>query len=377
MPATEPNDFFEKGRSFAEIKQELLGKYFDSWCNTRLATLKAEAREALLFIDLHAGDEQDIEENPVLAIDAKVNLLKSIIKKPPLNKTMRTFFYDKSKAVLEHVREGMEALAYYQELIHPPVPLSNPDHKATMGELLAGGCPSMVFLDPFSSGYAQQMLLQAVNVWRSDLFMLLSPENLLKAVTGRKVSKPLVELFGVQLQKISNYCRKEKETYRRQEFVLSHLISLLQEKGHFTLLFKVNLPDREQPYHYLLFSSPDGHAYRSFKEFILTYTTYQQDGVPLYTANEFLQPQFSLFEQRPVYTIPNLIERITHQASLYKYKSIEKIYELDSGGTHYIRENYVAAFEQLRKEGKIELLNAKTMQTIRQPTPASVVKYRL
>lgn len=179
------------------------------------------------------------------------------------------------------------------------------------------------------------------------------------------------------MQKISNYCRKEKDTYKRQEFILGHLMHVLQEKEYETLLFKVNEPRVEQPYHYLLFSSPDSHACRSFKETLLPYTTYQQDGVPLFIANDFLQPQFALFEQRPVYTLPNLVERLTEQASLYKYKSIEKVYKLDSGGTNYTRENYIAAYEQLRKEGKIELLNAKTMQTIRQPTPASVVKYRL
>lgn len=377
MSTTEPNDFFKERRSFTEIKQEILGPYFNTWCNVRLAFLKAEAREAMLYIDLHAGDGQDMEGSPELPATSQAYLLKSIIKSPLLNKSVRTFFYDKSKTVLELVSKSMEALPFYEELLLPPVPLNHSENKAQMTELLEAGCPSLAFINPFISGYTQQTLLQAIHAWRTDLFMLLCPDNMIKAVAGKKVSKPLVDLFGARLQKISNYCRKEKDNYKRQEFILDHLIGVLQEKEYYTLLFKVNQPGVEQPYHYLLFSSPDSHAYRCFKETLLPYTTYQQDGIPLFIANGFLQPQFSLFEQRPVYTLPNLVERLKEQASLYKYKPIEKIYELDSGGTNYTRENYVAAFEQLRKEGKIELLNAKTMQTIRQPTPASVVKYRL
>ncbi|RDV12003.1 hypothetical protein DXT99_23010 [Pontibacter diazotrophicus] len=377
MSATEPNDFFKERRSFTEIKQEILGSYFNTWCNIRLATLKAEAREAMLYIDLHAGDGQDMAENPELPAISKEYLLKSIIKSPLLNNSVRTFFCDKSKAALEHVSHSMEALGFYDELLQPPVPLNNSDNKAQMAELLEAGCPSLAFTNPFISGYSQQMLIQAIHAWRTDLFMLLCPENMVKALAGKKVSQPLIELFGERLQNVSNYCRKEKDNYRRQEYILDNLMGVLQDKGYYTLLFKVNQPGVEQPYHYLLFSSPDSHAYRIFKETILPYSTYQEDNIPVFAANEFVQAQFSLFEQRPTYTIPNLVDRLVNQASLYKYKSIEKIYELDSCGTNYTRENYVAAFEQLRKEGKIELLNAKTMQSIRQPTPASVVKYSL
>lgn len=377
MSSTEPNDFFRERRSFTEIKKEILGKYFDTWSDIRLAPSKDEAHVSMVYIDLHAGDGRETEESSILPIDTKGCIYKSIVKKPLLNEALQTFYYNKDRTAVDQVNENMEVLPYYQDLLHPPLPLTTSENKTRMGELIEVGCPSLLFLDPFRSGYGQQMLLQAVNTWRSDLFMQLHPDTISRAVAGKKVSQPLVGLFGERLQAISNYCRKEKDNHKRQEFILGHLLGALQEKGHLTLLFKVNQPEVEQPYHYLLFSSPDPHAYRIFKETVLPYSTYHKDGIPLYIANEFLQPQFSLFEQRPVYTLPNLVERLTNQAAQYKYKSIEKIYEMDNCGTSYTRENYLAAYEQLRKEGKIELLNAKTMQTIRQPTPASVVKYRL
>ncbi|GAB3527996.1 hypothetical protein GCM10027443_05210 [Pontibacter brevis] len=377
MSATVPNNFFESRRSFTEIKQEILGQYFNTWCGIRLDTLKGEAKEAMLFIDLHTGAGYSPEQHAETPAKATETLYKSILKRPLLNESVRTFFYDTNKAVLEHVSETMELLPFYEELIHPPVPLNSPDNKAQVADFIAGGSPSLIFLDPFSGRYAQEMLKHALDAGQSDVFMLINPENILKAVAGRKVTQPLAELFGDQLQKISSYCKKEKDNHKRQELILSYFTSSLQEKSHYTQLFKVNRPDIKQPDYYLLFSSPDSKAYRSFKETLLPYTTFQEDGVPLFVANQVVLPQLFLFEQRPEFTITDLLARLRDQAGNYKYKSIEKIYELDSCGTNYSRENYVAAFELLQKEKKVAFLNAKTMQTIRQPTPASVVKYTL
>ncbi|MBC5773704.1 three-Cys-motif partner protein TcmP [Pontibacter sp. KCTC 32443] len=377
MPATEFNAFFTAKRSFTEIKQEVFGKYFEAWNTLRLSKKKEDAQPDLLLIDLHAGEEQALADNTPLPAHHHFYIYKSIFKQPKLNQAIHTFFYDKNKAILEQAGQCIEALPYYEELVHQPLPLATAENKALMTELLESGCSSLVFMDPFQGSYAQQVLGQAISSGQSDLFMLLSPETITRAVAGKKVSPVLAELFGERLQVISNYCRKEKAKSKRQQFILDHFIQALHAKECLTLLFKINLPDTEDPEHYLLFASRDGHAYRSFKETMLPYSILQEDDVPLFIANDFLQPQTSLFEQVPEFTIPNLVERITNQANLYKYKSIEKMYELDSPGTNYIRENYVAACEQLRKAGKIELLNPKTMQAIRQPTPAAVVKYKV
>jgi hypothetical protein len=141
-------------------------------------------------------------------------------------------------------------------------------------------------------------------------------------------------------------------------------------------LFKVNPPQTEQPDFYLLFASTDSQAYRTFKETILTYSTYQEDGVAEFTANSFSKPQFTLFDQLPDFTIAKLQDRILEKASLYKYKSIETMYELDAVDTNYSKENYLSAVELLRKAGKVELMNAKTMQLIRQPMLSAIIVFR-
>lgn len=374
MPASEPNDFFKEKRSFTEIKQELFGKYFESWCAGCAGKLKDNSISSVLMLDLYAGEEQ---AEVLLPKNNNTFYLKSIIKRPALNERLQVCMYDKSRSALEQAIETLAAHPNYNELANPPVIPTDAESKTQLAEQLNNGTTSLIFFDPFESVYASQVLLQAVTTGRSDLFMLLRPEKITKAVASKKVSQVIGELFTDQLPDISNYSRKEKSKEKRQKYILDQFVGLLKTKGLVTQLFKINLPDVEQPDHYLLFASQDGGTYRNFKETILPYSTYRQDGVPLFIANEFPQPQLTLFEQKPDYSLPDLVERLTSRAGNYKFKSVDAIYEMDGLDTNYSRENYVAAFEQLRKAGKIELLNPKTMQTIMVVTPASIVKYRL
>ncbi|WP_162426065.1 class I SAM-dependent methyltransferase [Pontibacter pudoricolor] len=377
MSAAEPNDFFKESRSFTEIKEELFSKYFENWSAGCLGKLKEKTSEAVLFLDMQAGKEQGEQTGALLPNNNNFHYLKSIVKRPALNEKLLTFFYNKSKVVLEQAAEVLQTHPNYSDLVHQPVLLADAESKAQFTQLLHAGNPSLVFLDPFENVFASQLLQQAVTNRQSELFMMLRPENITKAVGGKKVSASINEFFGEHLQDIGNYSRKEKSKTKRQQFMLDKFISLLKNQGQYTLLFKVNLPGIQEPENYLLFASPCSRAYRSFKEILLPYTTLQPDGIPTFIANEFPQTQLPLFEQVPDYSLPELVNRILGNAATYKYKSVEAIYELDSVNTNYSRENYITAVEQLRKAGKVELLNGKTMQTIRLVTPASVVKYRL
>lgn len=158
-------------------------------------------------------------------------------------------------------------------------------------------------------------------------------------------------------------------------YILQHLQSLLREKGFFTLLFQINLPGTGNVSHYLLFSSPHIKAYNCFKETVLPYSDLQQDGVPLFSCNQGQQHQLSLFEHRPAHTVMHLVDELAASVLQCKFKSVEKVCEMHSPNTPYIPENYLAAFEHLRDQGKVVLLNGKTLQTVRKATLTSVVKY--
>ncbi|GAA4431149.1 hypothetical protein GCM10023188_18440 [Pontibacter saemangeumensis] len=370
MTDTAPNPFFQEPRSFAEVKQELLPIYFEKWCGSRMAT----ADEPLLFVDLHAaaGQEQQAQQAapPVLQ-----RLLRSTLKTKGLPGLLRFFLNDSAKAGLAGILEGLEQLPACEELSEKPLLLSNFENRALLNETLASGFPALLFMDPFSYGFAQEMLLQACNASRSDLLLLLSPASILRAFTGRKVSQTLVELFEDRLSLITAFCRKEKHPGRRQEYILQHLQSLLREKSLYTLLFTINQPGTDSPSHYVLFCSPDVAVYDDFKLTVLPYSGYQPDGVPLFLANQGPQHQLSLFEYRPAYAVAQLVDELASGQAQWKFKSVGKIYELHSPNTPYIPDNYLAAFELLRDREKVVLLNGKTMQTVRKPSLTSVVKY--
>lgn len=118
-------------------------------------------------------------------------------------------------------------------------------------------------------------------------------------------------------------------------------------------------------------------AYNAFKQTVLPYSEYQPDGVPLFVANQGPQHQLSLFEHRPAHAVAHLADDLAASPAQWKYKSVERICELHSPNTPYTPENYLAAFEQLRDQGKIVLLNGKTLQTVRKATSTSVVKFTL
>lgn len=375
MPDTVANAFFQEQRSFVEVKQELLVKYFEAWCANRMATRPAGDGEPFVFVDLNTAAGQDQQAQQHMPISVLQNLIRSTLKKQGLHEMLRFYLDDPVKSELGRMMQELEQLTAYAELSVKPALLNQAENRASLGELLDCGYPALFFLDPFSYGYAQDMLLHACNTWRSDLFLLLNPDSIQRAFTGKKVSQPLTELFGAQLPLIRAFCRKEKHNGRLQEYILQHLQSLLREKGFYILLFRINQPGTDSASHYLLFSSPDVAAYNIFKQMVLPYSEYQPDGVPLFIANQGPQHQLSLFEHRPAYAVSLLIEELSATPAQWKFKSVEKIYEMHSPNTPYILENYLTAFEHLRDQGKVVLLNGKTLQTIRKATYTSVVKY--
>ncbi|MBB6611608.1 hypothetical protein H7F15_11215 [Pontibacter sp. Tf4] len=373
MPGTAPDQFFQESRSFAEIRQELFGRYLEVWCDLQQEKHKGENKLPLLLIDLEAGaDLSETEDTATL----DPYLYKSILKREQQRQPVLSYLYSKRKTALAQLCETIPALPFYDELETPPVVLHNAENKEQTTIALEAGHPALVFLEPFGSSYAQQVLQQAIDSESADLFMLLQPETIASAVTTAKPSAALTRLFGSHLQPIQAYCRKQKSKARRAAFILDIFEAILKEKEYFLQRFHINLPGTGAAAYYLLFASQDSYSYRSFKEMLLPYSILQPDGVPLFMANTFVQQQTELFGQKPAYSIACLEEQILAQEALYKYKSIEQIYTTDHAGTPYTRQNYLEAIERLRRAGKAELLNGSTMQPVKRPVPSAKVKFR-
>ena len=368
MPATVPTDFFREQRHFAEVKQELLVRYFETWCDRQWAARPSSSETLLLFVDLNAAAGKE----PQTALQ---KLLRCALRRNGLSDALRFYFGDSAKPELARLAQEAEQLPIYRELAEQPAFLHGAENRRLLGEALSASQPALVFMDPFSYGYAQETLLEACTTTKPDMFLLLEPSNLRRALAGKKVSQAMAALVGARLHQISAFCRKEKDKGRQEAFILQHLQCLLREKNLYTLLFRINAPGSDNASHYLLFASPDAAAYHNFKLLLLPYTEYQPDGVPLFVTSQGPQHQLALFEHRPAHTVAKLADVLAESAAQCKFKSVEKIYEWHSLNTPYTLENYLAAFEHLRDQGKVQLLNGKTMQTVRKVSPTSVVKY--
>ncbi len=348
----------------------MLGKCFEAWCAATF-TLPGLPEKALL-LDLNAAPVAGEYVPQAILLQ---QLYRSTGSRTDLNQIIHTFFSDPDAPALGHLQEQLSALAFYEKLIHQPAFLSSPQAQADVADMLASPVPALAFLDPFNlshtGGLRQEQLLAA----GVDLVLLLQPQTLLRAMSG-KASQSMKDLFGERLTQVRGYFKREKAPCRRVRYTLLVLQEVLAERDYLALKFDINAPNSAEASYYLLLASRQKAVYRSFKEMLLPYSVFQEDGVPLLHTNQQQPDQLALFIEAPKYTVLNLAAELEDKSSLYKYKAIEKIYEEHHIGTTYILLNYVEAFKLLRDRGKIELLNPKTMQSIRAATAASVVKYK-
>ncbi|PRY04648.1 hypothetical protein CLV24_1337 [Pontibacter ummariensis] len=373
MTATVSNDFFLKERTLPETKSELLGKCFEVWCTSRLTGAPQPA--PALFMDLcatlDAGQETE-SSTPASLLRA---IQRGTANLHDLNRRLLAVFGDPDQEAMDGLQQQLERLPYYEKLEHRPLYLREAADKTLVSELLALEAPVFALLDLFDRASPAQYLPELIARENTDLLLLLCPEKISLGLSGKQ-GKLLTEVLGPGLLRLKGYFKREKDLVRREKYTLSVLREALREKGYLAVQFSVYPPENEGLGHTLLLASKESSAYRGFKEALLPYTTFQEDGIPLFYSNKRKQSQLALFSEQARYTLENLAVELEQQSGAYKYKMIEKVYEEHSLGTDYIRENYVEAFKLLRNRGKVEFLNPKTMQPIKIATATSVVKYR-
>jgi hypothetical protein len=220
------------------------------------------------------------------------------------------------------------------------------------------------------------MLVQFLFSIHCDLVLLFDAAKIRTSLTARMVNEGLITFFGERLATIKAFCRREKNTGRQEEYILDVIRAIFKESGYLTLPFAMGDPEKLKNSHYLFFATKAVPAYQRFKELILPYSDLQEDGVPLMGTYQTHRQQLSLFPEHQPYSVAKLANELAQNTAVYKYKSVQKIFEDHSIGTPYILENYRLAVETLRNQGKVELLNAKTMQTVRKPTYTSIIKFK-
>ncbi|WP_242929202.1 three-Cys-motif partner protein TcmP [Pontibacter vulgaris] len=374
MSTVDTNDFFKEQRSTSEIKTELLTDYFKAWCSSILQGQHYKSNPALAFIDLYAGEGK--AENGKPATPVKIlNSIFGATDKYNLNKIVRTFFNDEKQAVAAKLKQNLESLPYFEDLVHKPVMLHEELNFSLLAKLLGNATPTLLYLDPFGYPFSQQLLQQSIKRWGLDVFMLFTPAKMRAAVQGAADDELMVEIFGKErLSKIKEFCDRYQDASQREDFIVDSFEDIFREKDYKTFRFKISLPKKNQTSHYLFFASKTDTAYMKMKELMLMYSDYQEDGVPLFGAN--IKHQLSLFQEQYRYSVKNLIADLAEKASYYHNLTLESIYKHHNISTNYIRSNYQEAFDQLKKEGVVESVNPVTRQPMRKVSFTSIIAYK-
>ncbi|MFT2010875.1 hypothetical protein ACMA1I_19530 [Pontibacter sp. 13R65] len=369
MAAPAPQEFFRLNRNTSEVKAEILRQFLPTWYRIQVG---ASSLKPTVIADLLAG----LELQETQTEDGLWQLLSHYLPSASPESTLRLFLGASSKPELEVLKKQQVVLASEGEPDHPPLLLHEPETQQALIELLMQASPALLVSDPFASPQAQQLLLESFTAPAADLLLLLQPKKLRTAVTAKKTATTASAIFGSRWGNVQAFCHKEKHPQRQEAFLVSTLEEVLQQHGYLTLHFRADAPDKEQTSLLVLLATKTAEVYKACKVQLLPYSDYQQDGVPLFGANLKQLQQLSLFPEQLKFSVQKLAEDLSKKANLYNYKTIEKVAEDHHTGTPYIPENYRMAFEKLRDQGLVEILNPKTLQTVRKATLASPVKYK-
>lgn len=187
MAGIQTEDFFREKRETSEIKSEILTKYFKFWCGVLLYGQKYRKIDNVLYIDLFSGPGYYEDLQPSTPIKILNSIINSDGQKIDLNKSVKTFFNDSKKKLINQLDVNISNLEYYPKLINKPVLLNESANIELLNSLLKKGIPSLTFIDPFGYTFSMKMLLACVKDWGSDLFMLFNLNRIRAAIMNSTV----------------------------------------------------------------------------------------------------------------------------------------------------------------------------------------------
>ena len=370
MLSTSPN-FFQTKRSLSEIKAELLPAYFRVWAETIHA-------EEVILTDLNAGNGYEANGEKATALQILEEFQEAENATETGAKTMKLFLNDPARTNLEKLKLSLEIPEEEEAKLPENIAfLNEPETRETLLKLLQK-VPGLVVADPFGYALAQEIVSEAIQNSNPDLFLLFDFKKLEKTFLAETPTVFLAQLFGNQLSETKAKFQFEKSAKRREQFLVESFENGFEKLDFYPLIFKINPPEKTGNAAYLLLASKSKTTYLQAKEFLKNYSEFQEDGVPLFGVNLNYQPVaipgFSDFLNK--YSLENLTRELAQQKSQFHYQTIREIYETHSLGTHYILENYLSAFKNLRKAETVNLVDANNKKVPR-TTPESVVFYRL
>ena len=370
MILTQPNAFFKQKRTVFEIKSELLLPCFTAWY-THYLTKTNKPAATLHYLDLLAGAGCPEDCSPAHILQ---NIHQETENLPELNESIKTYFFCPAKGALDKLKVEIENLEFLPALTNPPVFLQE---TLPLPDFTASG-PCLLITDLFGLEYAQEIALKAIRNNNSDLWLLFTMNKFKTAIGQEKEESRLSELFGTNWTTLKTAVQQETNTRKREQISIEGLENALKDQKYYTVTLRINLPDKDQLSYYLVMASKVKDLYFQLREILETYSDFQPDGVPLFSINQKPQPAElpGFFRYLHPYCMENLVEELSKSRSRFHYQTIREIYETHALGTPYRLANYLQAFELLKNQGQINLLDEKNKQ-VKVINERAIVFYKL
>lgn len=363
MPGISLSDFFKEKRSASEIKSEILNEYFKAWAAILLRGQRYKKINKLLYVDLFSGPGLYENGKPSTPIKILNSINESKGQYIDFDKSVKTFFNDKSPKLIKDLKKNIEELPYYDQLTHKPVIANEVASQQLLERYLNSNIPSLTFIDPLGYNYTQNMLLYSVKNWGSDLFMLFNFNRIRAAIRNKLVRENMEGIFTSYYDEISAFYKKESSPHKREEFIIKTFEKIFIDKGYYILKFRVSFPNRNQTSHYLFFISKVKLAITRAKEIMTKYSDVQDDGVPLFGAN--IKQDAIFFPSLCKYSITKLSESILRDRAIFNLKTIDELYQEHNYQTNYVKQNYKDAVQLLINENKMTLFDKNGKETNR------------
>lgn len=370
MPVTEKNQFFKQKRTAAEIKSEVLLSCFKTWYSYYLTPQNLQI-STLQYLDLFAGSGNPEDISPAMVLQTISEAKEDL---PELNRMLQTYFYSAAKGASEKLKADLENQPFYTELNNPPVYLPTPDQEISFSESSA----TLVAADPFASVYTLEILAKAQQSSHADLWLLFNLNKLKAAFNSANEEKEFAALFGDRWESLKIIWQQEINPRKREQQCLEALENALKDRKYYCATLRINLPGKDQLHFYLVVASKSKNLYFQWREILELYSDYQPDGVPLFRVNQKIQPVAlpGFFRYLHPYCLENLVEELANSRSRFHYRTIREVYEEHVLGTPYRQLNYLQAFENLKKQGLVNLVDANNKQ-VKKLDESAIVFYKL
>lgn len=356
------NVFFQEQREQSMIKARIVTKYFTTWANIILSTLKKHPHrtQRMAYVDLFAGpgryDDQS-KSTPLLVLEA-------ILSNSDLSSRMITLFNDKDNANIESLKTAIEHLPGIEKLQYEPR-FYNEEVGDEIVKMFSSRniVPTFFFVDPWGyKGLSLNLVSSIIKDWGCDCVLFFNYNRVNMGVNNDAVKQHMASLFGVE--RLSNLQSKLLETLtsnEREIIVVQELCEALRQSGsRYVLPFRFKSDKGTRTSHHLIFLSKNFRAYDIMKEIMANESSDTKNGVASFEYN----PRDMFYKQDTIFDLLSRPLDELQSALLKQYSGqtidFEDLYEEHSVNRPFIKRNYKAVLRDMLDKGLISAVHSTT-----------------